>query len=83
MMTGCGIGISTDLLQNFVVDKICLSIVVIRNPIVQPVAVASFFFFFFSICWQLGCEGGRAVEEKERERNVWLRRRREMYTFFF
>ena len=80
MMIGCRIGISTDLLQNFVVDKICLSIVVIKNPIVQPAAVA---FFFFSICRQLGGEGGRAVEEKERERNIWLRRRREMYTFFF
>ena len=45
MMTGCGIGISTDHLQNFVVDKICLSIVVIRNPIVQPEAVAFFFPF--------------------------------------
>ena len=68
MMTSCGIGISNDHLQNFVVDKICLSIMVIRNPIVQPEAVA--FFFFFSIYRQLGCEGGRAVEEKERERNV-------------
>ena len=69
MMTGCGIGISTDHLQNFVVDKICLSIVVIKNPIVQPAAVAFLSFFFF-ICGQLGCEGGRAVEEKERERKV-------------
>ena len=67
MMTGCGIGISTDHLQNFVVDKICLSIVVIKNPIVQPTAVAFFFFFIYR---QLGHGGGRTVEEKERERNV-------------
>ena len=44
MITSCGIGISNDHLQNFVVDKICLSIMVIRNPIVQPAAVAFFFF---------------------------------------
>ena len=42
MMTSCGIGISTDHLQNFVVDKICLSIVVIKNPIVQLEVVAFF-----------------------------------------
>ena len=82
MMTGCGIGISTDLLQNFVVDKICLSIVVIRNPIVQPVAVA-FFFFFFPIRRQLGCGGGRAMEEKEREKRVVKEKEIDLYLFFF
>ena len=69
MMTGCGIGISTDHLQNFLVDKICLSIVVIKNPIVQPAAVAFFSFFYFSSAGNLVVK----VEEqwrrkKERER---------------
>ena len=44
-----------------------MSIVVIRNPIVQPEAVA---FFFPPICQKLGYGGGRAVEEKEREKRV-------------
>ena len=70
MMTSCGIGISNDHLQNFVVDKICLSIVVIKNSIVQPAAVA--FFFFFPSAGNLAVK----VEEqwrrkKERETYGW------------
>ena len=84
MMTGCGIGISIDLLQNFVVDKICLSIVVIKNPIVQPAAVAFFSFLFFSSAGNLVVK----VEEqwrrkKERERCSWGEGERCIHFFFF
>ena len=58
-----------------------MSIVVIRNPIVQPEAVA-FFFFFFPICRQLGCGGGRAMEEKEREKRVVKEKEIDLYLFF-
>ena len=39
--------------------------------------------FFFSFCRQPGHGGGRAVEEKERERNVKWRRKRERGILFF
>ena len=55
-----------------------MSIVVIRNPIVQPEAVA----FFFPICQQLGCGGGRAMEEKEREKRVVKENEIDLYFFF-
>ena len=80
MMTGCGIGISTDHLQNFVADKICLSIVVIRNPIVQPVIVA--FFFFFSSAGNLAVK----VEEqwrRKKERETYSGEERERHILFF
>ena len=57
-----------------------MSIVVIRNPIVQPETVV---FFFFPICRQLGCGGGRAVEEKEREKRVVKEKEIDLYLFFF
>ena len=84
MMTGCGIGISTDHLQNFLVDKICLSIVVIKNPIVQPAAVAFFSFFSFSSAGNLVVK----VEEqwrrkKERERCSWEEGETCIHFFFF
>lgn len=38
-------------------------------PVMQPAAVA---FFFFSIFWQPSHGDGRAMKEKERERNIYL-----------
>ena len=42
-----------------------------------------FFFFFFPICRQLGCGGGRAMEEKEREKRVVKEKEIDLYIFFF
>ena len=39
--------------------------------------------FFFPICRQLGCGGGRAMEEKEREKRVVKEKEIDLYLFFF
>ena len=38
--------------------------------------------FFFPICRQLGCGGGRVVEEKEREKRVVKENEIDLYFFF-
>ena len=37
--------------------------------------------FFFPICRQLGCGGGRVVEEKEREKRVVKEKEIDLYLF--
>ena len=41
-----------------------------------------FFFFFFPICRKLGYGGGKAVEEKEREKRVVKENEIDLYFFF-
>ena len=55
----------------FITTKINLVALVIRNPS-YATSGCGFFFFFFFICQQPARGVGKAVEEKERERNIYL-----------